>query len=708
MKFLLLKIAVMWRRFRYEKNVAQQMGDAPHIETLMHRAKPDQSWRERANWMIDVTEWIRHQSKVSLRDKATWQAIKHQRVTDILDWLDNHRDVRRLVQMTLQKTLRETQGPELFSMTGLSKRSVFFGELFERLTNRIMPKALVQTDTTTLFMAMFPDPEDAQWLLELDDATLGRLWRLVADEGVSHMYWQQVDDALLFLMTDVVAEGISPAFRHRLEPNMALKASPFLALRREMDKYLVSAVTDEGATRGIRMLIAVCRAQTDRIYNHLDENGVSMSLVYRIERMRSQLTRMGRLIDMRSCVVPGAIAGHVKALLSDMVSDYHTRGSVRGLFRRSFTLLGRKIVERNTGKGEHFVAQDAQGYRAIIKAGYLGGIVLGFIALLKYILLHTGWMTFTSEEETYFFEGLFVSAQYVLGFWMVSAIGGVLAAKQPAVTAPLLAAKMSDLDNADGMRGMVSEVMRLLRSQTAAVLGNVTASIPAAILVAWGFAMLAGESLMTGERAYEAMGSLSLFSLTPLYAIVTGVLLWLSSMIAGVVDNWFALHHLRDTLSQQRRLVYILGPVRAERWAAWCERRVALIAGNISLGVLFGMTPAVMHFFGLHLEIRHVTLALGKLMAAASSLGWHVLGTTEFWLAAAGIVVVCLLNVGVAFACALVLALRARNISARMRHLVYRRVFRQLISKPQTLFSLETGTGTRSSVSPAETGKGRK
>lgn len=706
MKFLFLKIAVMWRRFRDGKNVAQQMGDAPHIETLMYRAKADMSWRERANWMVDVAEWIRHQPAVSLRDKATWQAIKHQRVVDILDWLDSHRDVRRVVQQTLQKTLREAQGPELFSMTGLSSRTVFFGELLERLTNRIVPKTLSQTDSSTLFRAMFPDPDDAQWLLELDPDTLGRVWRLVADESVSHMYWQQIDDALLYLMTDVVAEGINPAFRQRLEPNMPLKASPFLSLRREMEKYLVSPAHDEGAVRGIRMLIAVCRAQTDRIYAHLDENGVSMNLVYRIERMRAQLMRMGRLIDVRSCIVPANITGHVKALLADMVFDYHNRCSVRGLFKRSFALLGRKIVERNAGKGEHFVARNAEGFKTIVRAGYRGGIVLGFIALLKFMWLHTGWvdMDFATSEEAYFFEGLFISAQYVVGFWMVSAIGGVLAAKQPAVTAPLLAAKMGALEFADGMRGLMEEIMRLLRSQTAAVIGNVTAIIPAAIAVAWAFSILVGEPLMNHAHADSAMESLSLFGLTPVYAIVTGVLLWLSSIIAGFVDNWFALHRIKDALTHQRRLVYVLGSVRAERWAAWFERHVALIAGNISLGILFGMTPAVMNFFGLHLEIRHVTLALGKLMAAVSSLGWEVLALPEFWLAVAGIVVICLLNVGVAFTCALVLALRARNIPAKGRHLVYRRLLRQLASQPQALFYLSGSRPSRTDMPPSDAG----
>lgn len=702
MKFLLLKIAVIWRRFRHGKNVAEQLGDVPHIETLMQRAKPEMSWHERASWMVDVADWIRHQPKVSLRDKATWNEIKRQRVTDILDWLDANRDVRRTVQNTIQKTLREAQGPELFSMTGLSLRGAFFGEFLERITHRVVPKTLSQADASTLFMAMFPDPEDAQWLLTLDHATMGRLWRLAADESVSHMYWQHVDDALLYLMTDVVAEGISPAFRQRLEPNMPLKASPFLTLRREMEKYLLLPVDDQGAVRGIRMLIAVCRAQTDRIYAHLDEHGVSVNLVYRIERMRIQLTRMGRLVDLRSCGAQSAVAGHVQTLLADMVSDYRKRFSVRDLIRRSFTLLGRKIVERNTGHGAQMVARDVQGYRTILKAGCKGGAVLGFIALLKYIWAYTGWFNFGSGDNAYFFEGVLVSAQYVVGFWLVSAVGGVLAATQPAVTSPLLAAKMGSLDTTDGVRSLMSEVVWLLRSQMAAMLGNIIAIVPAAIVVAGAFYLVVDAPMMDYERATSALDSLSVMSLTPLYAIVTGILLWFSATIAGVFDNWFALHRLKEALHHHRRLVYVLGAARAERFAQWCERHVALIAGNLSLGVLFGMTPAVMEFFGVHLEIRHIALALGKLMAAVSSLGWETVTTNAFWMAIAGIVAIGIINVGVAFACALILALRARNVPAKLRYLVYRRVMRVLTTKPQTLFRIRQ---KQAHVTPAFTEK---
>ncbi|MEO8408653.1 MAG: hypothetical protein ABI476_09510, partial [Oxalobacteraceae bacterium] len=145
----------MWRRFRHGadhpgKNSAPDSAqdvrqdstqnstqNQRRIATLMHRVNPDARWQERANWLMDVAEWLRHKPKVTLQDDAAWRNIKNQRLLLLLDWLDAHRDARHLVQLTLQKSLREAAGPELFCATGLPGKQAFIGELFEHLITRL-------------------------------------------------------------------------------------------------------------------------------------------------------------------------------------------------------------------------------------------------------------------------------------------------------------------------------------------------------------------------------------------------------------------------------------------------------------------------------------------------------------------------------------------------------------------------------------------
>ncbi|HJV73256.1 MAG TPA: preprotein translocase subunit TatB [Noviherbaspirillum sp.] len=678
MKISLLKLWAMWRRFRRgaPDHDEHHLQIIVQIELLMRRANPFAGWSERANWMVDVSEWLRRRPRVSRLDDKAWNRISHQRTRFLLDWLDGHRDVRRTVQATLQKTLREAAGPDLFCATGLPREQAFFSELADRIYRLVLPRAQTQRDLSMLFAAMFPRAADAEWLLGLDQKSLSRIWKLCADGGITHNLQQQIDDALTYLASMVIAVGISPDFQHRLEPKMPLQATPFLALRRELEKYLMTPMHDETALRSVRMLIAVCQAQTDRIYAHLDEHGLSVSLVYRVERMRAQLTRMARLIDLRSAAPDAQGVTHVQALLRDLIDAHHHRSSVRGLITRSFSLRARKMVERNADRGEQYLARDRIEYRSALKAACVGGALSVFTVLLLPALTVAGMARF--------FEGVSASLVYAASFLVISALGGILAGSQSAVVVPALASRMEALDTEGGLRHLLGEITAMLRAQAAAVFGNLLAVIPTIAVIGFAIGSLTQTPLQPAEKALAAIKELSLFGPTALYAGFTGILLWASGLAAGYADNWFALHKMREALAHHRRLVHALGTVRARSWAAWLERHVARIAGNVSLAALLGMSPVLAQFFGLPLDIRHVTLSAGALTVAAGSLGWGVMASPEFWLAIGGVGLTGLLSVGVAFSCALTLALWARDVPVRKRRLVFRAVLRRLASSPHS------------------------
>ncbi|MFS2117837.1 preprotein translocase subunit TatB, partial [Herbaspirillum frisingense] len=115
------------------------------------------------------------------------------------------------------------------------------------------------------------------------------------------------------------------------------------------------------------------------------------------------------------------------------------------------------------------------------------------------------------------------------------------------------------------MRELIAESGQLLRSQSAGIFGNLLAVVPVtAALCALGWFALGGKS-MPVETARQTLASLSLVGPTPLYAALTGILLWLASLAAGFADNWFALRRVREVVSNHRRLVHGLGAMRAQR-----------------------------------------------------------------------------------------------------------------------------------------------
>jgi site-specific recombinase len=179
------------------------------------------------------------------------------------------------------------------------------------------------------------------------------------------------------------------------------------------------------------------------------------------------------------------------------------------------------------------------------------------------------------------------------------------------------------------------------------------------------------------------VSSLALLGPTPVYAAFTGVLLWFSAVLSGWIENWATYRRLPAAIAGQPRLVHALGAARAQAFAGWFEENVAGLGGNVALGFLLGMSPVVAAFFGLPLDVRHVTLATGSLAMAVSTLGAATLLTAPFWHAVAGIAAIGALNLGVSFALALWVAIRSTGAKALSRRRVYRAVVSRLLAAPR-------------------------
>jgi site-specific recombinase len=217
----------------------------------------------------------------------------------------------------------------------------------------------------------------------------------------------------------------------------------------------------------------------------------------------------------------------------------------------------------------------------------------------------------------------------------------------------------------------VDEVTHLVRSQVAAVIGNVLVVFPAVVALSLLLQRLWGQPLVDADGADYVLHSLSLLGPSLLFAAFTGVLLFASSLIGGWVENWFVLHRLESALRYNPRITARLGVARAARWASSMRQQISGYASNIALGFMLGLAPAILGFVGLALDVRHVTLSSGQLGAAAASLGWEVLHMDAWWWAVASIPLIGVLNVGVSFYLAFRVALRAHSVTGVARSQIY-------------------------------------
>jgi len=281
-----------------------------------------------------------------------------------------------------------------------------------------------------------------------------------------------------------------------------------------------------------------------------------------------------------------------------------------------------------------------------------------------------------------FLDGLVASINYALSFVLIHLLHGTLATKQPAMTAAAMAHKLNAPHARHRLRGFVDEVANLMRSQVAAILGNLVLVVPAALAVQ-AILLLAGFGhLPDPGHARQYIESLSLWSAAPFYAAFTGVLLWLSAVIAGWFENWATFRKLPEAIAQSPRIVAFLGPERAVRAARAIEDNVAALGGNVSLGILLGMEPVIAAFFGLPLEVRHVTLSTGQLALASWSFGSGIFAQPAFWWAVAGIGMIGFLNLTVSFGLALSVAIRSTGRGAVSRRRLRRAVFSRVRAAP--------------------------
>ncbi|MCU1278320.1 MAG: agmG, partial [bacterium] len=256
----------------------------------------------------------------------------------------------------------------------------------------------------------------------------------------------------------------------------------------------------------------------------------------------------------------------------------------------------------------------------------------------------------------------FASLNYATSFLVMQLCGFTLATKQPSMIAAALAGSLhgsGDKEHGE-LDDLVTLIQRICRSQLAAAIGNVGLVIPAAIAFNIAYTRLHGTPFLDEHAAEHTIESFHpLHSGTIFFAALTGVLLWMSSLGAGWLENWVTYRRLPEAIAK-----HPLGRIIGRRTMRWFARKlqhsVAGIGGNVAIGLLLGMTPVVGRFFGLPLEVRHVTLSTGSLALAGCTLGLHA---PHFAAAIAGIAIMLSLNFGVSFACALFVALRARGIS---------------------------------------------
>ena len=647
------------------------------LQGLLAGLDPTADVAQRHIWLINIFDWLRG-------DRASPQAALG-RVQLLLDAIEARPELRERLRAWWRAFTQSVDLTTLLADYGFAPRTAFASELSERLRRKILPGTPETTDASDLFRMVLPGVFDAGWIALLDETQLARIGALLADAAIDEdgaPRWRHtVMDAVTYCASQVVATGFSPELRLRMSPELGA-GRPFHALMADLDglrEQMFAQPRDDQALQAafvvFRDRLDACRAVTSSVYTHLEDNGISVGLVFRLRQLRERVLRIRELLD---CLMSPSAGPSVARLVGRLVLAGGERNSIRALIASNSSMLAAKVTERSAETGEHYITRDRASYARMVKKAAGGGALTSITVLLKFGIYALGLSAFWS--------GLAAGLMYAASFVAIQLLHLTLATKQPAMTAPALAARLRDIKSDGAVDGFVDEVANLVRSQVAAVLGNVLVVVPAMAAVALLIQLALGRPLLDAAHASATLNSLSLAGPTALYAAFTGILLFSASIIAGWTENAFVLHRLDSAMRYNPRIGAFLGAARARRWADFMRTHISGFASNISLGLMLGLRPACAGFLGLGLAVRHVTLSAGQIAAAAASTGLAVLQQPALWWAVAAIPVIGALNVSVSFYFAFRLALRAHSVSLSDRARIRSAIWARWRSRPVSFF----------------------
>ena len=650
------------------------------LPALLAELDPHAELAERHLWLIHVLHWM--------RSAAPSIEVAMAKAESFVAAFEADEALRLRLQLWWQRFSATVDITTLLADFGFAPRTAMVTELTERLRLKLLPGTPETIDAAELFSIALPHEFDARWLTALPEPLLQRLTALLvpeeAQQGIG--FWRHaLLGAITYCAGQILANGFSPELRLRMSEE-AREEQPFHALIHDVESFRIEFVHGvrtperlEQAEQRLRERLDACRAAIGTVYQHFAAEGISVGLVFRVRQVRTRIVRVRQLL---ACLTSAHPEQEAARLLAGFVSVGRDRRSLRHLLATNSSLLAAKVTERSAETGEHYISHNRSEYLQMVRRAAGGGLLMSVTTLLKFGLAALAFSAF--------WGGFWAGVNYSISFVLIQLLHWTVATKQPAMTAPAMAAKLKDMqsseDAAHTLEAFVDEVANLVRTQVAAILGNVLVVFPAALILSLLWWQMFGATPLDAEHAQSTLDSLHVLGPSALFAAYTGVLLFASSLIAGWVENWFVLRRLDSAIRYNPRFTRWLGKGRAKRWGDFWRANISGFAANISLGMMLGLTPAIAAFFGLGLEVRHVTLSSGQLGVASATFGLGVLALPAFWWALALLPLNGALNVIVSFYLAFRMALRAHNINGVERSCIYAAIRQRLRSKPSSFF----------------------
>jgi site-specific recombinase len=560
--------------------------------------------------------------------------------------------------------LSERNPVSLYLISRYSAFSGFFTEIRRRLAYKILPEAIDSTKLIDLFAQFFPKTTDADWVTAVpDEVWLDLLTTLRfedAPEDLSAACLNHLAEASQVLSYRITALGLEPELI-RNHPELENSSSPFIAQQQALARCLEAAdLNEQNAESGhVLVMLEQCNSVVSKIHRNSTQAGTSIQLTQLLNRMAQQIARLECLIHIlmgqSNAIARERARFKIVMLFKELVYGECHKNDIGEYLQNNVEVMALRVTENASRTGEHYITNNRHEYFALMRSAMGAGVLIGIMAMIKIGLakLHLAPLT----------EAILFSLNYGFGFMLIHILHFTVATKQPAMTAAAIAASIDATDaKSKEMNQLIAMIANTVRSQLAAIFGNVFLAIPTAILIAWCFMITTNQHFISPEKAHHLLADIDpVRSGALFYAAIAGVCLFLSGLITGYHDNLAVYNKIPHRLRAVKLLQKVWGLRRLDTVANYVENNLGALAGNFYFGCLLGGMSAIGILFGLPFDIRHIAFSAAFVGYSVFALDFMLSWQTVAY-AALGLGLIAMVNLTVSFSLAIYVALKSRKI----------------------------------------------
>jgi len=534
-----------------------------------------------------------------------------------------------------------------FTKYSLMEDYGFSSGLRRRLFRKILPE--VANERTIEYFLLKNENSVEQVLALLNLKKLGN----------SHVL-KELDLSIKALGAKVVAFGLDNSIKAKFD-DLQLNAQPFEVL---FEKLSTIESCDQSTTNNLMAQLESAQFLIVLLRKNKHKIGTNFHLTITTRKILEYINQIKILLTLKSNFQSEE---HWEEILNRYIEYSKHKNSIRRFIIRHTDLVALEIVEHTSNKGEKYIANSQQEYWSFFLKSLIGGSIISIFALFK--------IAFEYHQLNPLQNALFFSFNYALCFVLVKQLGGIIATKQPAVTASAIAKGIDKNDDLkiDSIQNITTLIRKVSKSQFISILGNLLMALLFSCLLTFllkffGF----NQVLNTIKPTYLIKNTVPSGNLV-FFAAIAGFFLALSGLISGYIDNKVVASKLAYRIRNSALLF------KSDGLANFIDKKSGALAGNITLGFFLGTAFLLGDLLPIPIDIRHIAFSSANI---GYSIMYEGFNYNIILLALLGAILIGTINFVVSFSITLFLALKSRGASFQILPTVIKNVLKDFIRRP--------------------------